>query len=89
MSMYGANPEQLAGLGTTLNRQIDTIMQVMSAVDGALGGTTWQGPARERFADEWNGSFKQALNSLNDAFGAAGRDCIARSEELRRIMGAG
>ncbi|HYN31378.1 MAG TPA: WXG100 family type VII secretion target [Ilumatobacteraceae bacterium] len=89
MTMYGANPEQLTTLGTTLTRQIDTIAQLMSTVDGVLNGTTWQGPARERFVEDWNGSFKQALNRLNDAFGLAGRDCVARSEELRRIMGAG
>ena len=34
------------------------------------------------------GSCKQALNRLNEAFGSAGRDCVARSEELRRVMGA-
>jgi uncharacterized protein YukE len=89
MTMYGANPEQLATLGTTLTRQIDTIAQLMSTVDGVLGATTWQGPARERFVEEWNGSFKQALGRLNDAFGLAGRDCVARSEELRRVMGVG
>ena len=89
MTMYGANPEQLTHLGTTLNRQIDTIEQLMSTVDGVVNATTWQGPARERFVEDWNGSFKQALNRLTDAFGLAGRDCIARSEELRRIMGAG
>ncbi len=89
MTMYGANPEQLTTLGTTLTRQIDTIAQVMSTVDGVLAGTTWQGPARERFVEDWNGSFKQALGKLNDAFGLAGRDCVARSEELRRIMGVG
>jgi uncharacterized protein YukE len=88
MSMYGANPEQLTHLGSTLNRQIDAITSVMSSVDGVLGGTTWQGPARERFVEEWNGSFKQALHKLNEAFGMAGRDCIARSDELRRVMGA-
>ncbi len=87
MSMYGANPEQLANLGRTLNNQIDAINQLMSTVDGVLSGTTWQGPARERFGEEWNGSFKQALGRLNEAFGAAGRDCITRSEELQRVMG--
>ena len=87
MTMYGANPEQLTHLGTTLTRQIDAIVQVMATVDGVLAGTTWQGPARERFVEDWNGSFKQALGRLNDAFGLAGRDCVARSEELRRIMG--
>jgi uncharacterized protein YukE len=88
MSMYGANPEQLAHLGRTLTRQIETIEQLTAAVDGVLAGTTWQGPARERFGQDWNGSFKQALARLNEAFGAAGRDCISRSEELQRIMGA-
>ena len=50
MTMYGANPEQLTNLGSTLNRQIDTITQVMSTVDGVLNGTAWTGPARESLA---------------------------------------
>jgi uncharacterized protein YukE len=88
MSMYGANPDELTSLGNTLSRQIDTITQVMSIVDSALNGTTWQGPARERFAGEWSGSFKQALGKLNEAFGLAGRDCVVRADELRRVMGS-
>jgi len=86
---YGANPEQLANLGTTMTRQVDAIAQVMGTVDGVLNSTTWTGPARDRFVEEWNASFKGALNKLNEAFGLAGRDCVARSEELRRIMGVG
>ena len=88
MSMYGANPDELTNLGNTLSRQIDAITQVMSVVDGCLNGTTWQGPARERFTGEWNGTFKQALGKLNEAFGLAGRDCAVRSDELRRVMGS-
>ena len=87
MTMYGADPEQLATLGRTLSRQIDTIHQLMGQVDGVLGGTTWQGPARQRFEQDWQGSFKQALGRLNEAFDAAGRDCVARSQELQRVMG--
>ncbi len=86
---YGANCEQLTNLGNTLSRQIDAITQVMSTVDGVLNGTTWTGPARDRFVEDWNGGFKQALNKLNDAFGLAGRECVVRSDELRRLMGAG
>lgn len=88
MTMYGADPDQLSTLGSTLSRQIDVLGQLMSNVDAALDGTVWQGPARERFAEEWNGSFKLALGRLNEAFGAAGRDCITRADELRRVMGA-
>jgi uncharacterized protein YukE len=89
MLMYGANPEQLTNLGTTLTRQIDAITQMMTTVDGVLNGTTWQGPARDRFVEDWNGSFKQALNRLTEAFDTAGRACITRSDELRRLMGTG
>lgn len=87
MSMYGANPEQLAGLGKTLTGQIESIDAMISTVDGALSGTTWQGPARDRFGQEWNESFKLALDRLKEAFGTAGADCVARSDELLRIMG--
>ena len=44
MSMYGANPEQLATLGRTLTNQIEAINQLMSTVDGVLNGTAWTGP---------------------------------------------
>jgi hypothetical protein len=86
--MYGADPDQLQTLGTTLRRQIDVISGVSSQVSSLLGSTTWQGPAHDRFAGEWDGAFKDALNRLNQAFEAAGRDCMARAEELRRVMGA-
>ncbi|MGK0273719.1 MAG: hypothetical protein ACI9N0_000087 [Ilumatobacter sp.] len=89
MTMYGANPEQLSNLGTSLTRQIESINQVMTTVDGVINGTTWQGPARDRFVEDWNTSFKSALGKLNDAFGMAGKDCSARADELRRVMGVG
>jgi uncharacterized protein YukE len=87
MVMYGANPEQLAQLGQNLKRQIDTINSVVSTVSGALAGTTWEGPARQRFEQDWNGTFRSALTRLNEAFGAAGQDCIRRAEELQAVMG--
>ena len=88
VTIYGANPEQLTQLGQTLSAQIDVLHQLVSTVDRTVNSTTWQGPARQRFEQDWSGSFKQALIRLEEAFGAAGRDCVARAEELRRIMGA-
>ena len=87
MSMYGANPEQLESLGTTLSRQVAGIDAVTAAVTSALAGTTWTGPARDRFEEEWRSSFRGALDRLNQAFEAAGQDCRARAQELRRVMG--
>jgi uncharacterized protein YukE len=87
MAMYGANPEQLTQLGQSLKRQIDTINSVMSTVGSALAGTTWEGPARQRFEQDWNGTFRTALTRLNEAFGAAGQDCVRRAQELQAVMG--
>lgn len=88
MTMYGANPEQLAALGRTLKQQMAAIDAVSTAVTSVLQGTTWVGPARDRFEGDWNASFRGALNRLNEAFDAAGTDCVARSQELERVMGA-
>jgi hypothetical protein len=88
MSMFGANPEQLAALGRQLQRQIDSIEAITSTVTSALSGTTWVGPARDRFEQEWSGTFRTALARLGEAFDAAGRDCVLRSTELQRVMGA-
>jgi hypothetical protein len=59
----------------------------MSSVSSMLSGTNWTGPARDRFEQDWNTSFRTALGKLNQAFDAAGRDCIARSNDLIRVMG--
>ena len=87
MGMYGANPEQLNGLGRSMKQQRTAIDGVIGAVNSALAGTVWEGPARQQFESEWNTTFKNALNRLNEAFEVAGSDCINRSSELQRVMG--
>ena len=88
MSMYGANPEQLNGLGRSMKQQRAAIDGVIGAVSSALAGTVWEGPARQQFEGYWNTTFKNALNRLNEAFEVAGTDCINRSADLQRVMGA-
>jgi hypothetical protein len=61
---------------------------VLSTVASTLGGTTWVGPAREQFESDWNTTFRNALSRLNEAFERAGSDCINRSNDLQRVMGA-
>ena len=57
-------------------------------VTSVLGGTTWVGPARQQFEDDWNLTFRTALDRLKSAFDAAGADCIRRSNDLALVMGA-
>jgi uncharacterized protein YukE len=88
MTMFGANPEQLAALGRNLQRQEDSINSVLTTVSSTLAGTSWTGPARDQFESDWNTTFRTALTRLNEAFEAAGKDCINRSDDLQRVMGA-
>ena len=85
--MYGADVGQLTALGNNLTRQIDVIDQIIGTVDGAINGTAWTGPARDRFVEEWNVSFKGALGRLSEAFGTVGRDCTLRAQQLDQLMG--
>ena len=89
MTLYGANPEQLEQLGTTLRAQIQAIDAVISTVTSTLTNTTWSGPARDRFQSDWDGSFRSALTQLNAAFDVAGGDCVMRASNLRSVMGVG
>jgi hypothetical protein len=88
MTMFGANPDQLAALGRNLQLQMESINGVLSTVSSTLAGTDWVGPARDQFEGDWNSTFRTALTRLNEAFDAAGRDCISRSRDLARVMGA-
>ena len=86
MSEMGADDQQLTQLGSTLKHQPDAINQIISTVTSALGNTVWKGPARTQFEQDWEHSFKGALGRLNEAFVAAGTDCIKRSEALVQAM---
>jgi hypothetical protein len=85
--MYGADPEQLTALGAKLIAQNEPIVGIQSVVLTTLAGTTWQGPARDKFEADWNDQFNPALNALQDAFTAAGNECTQRASSLAEVMG--
>ena len=90
MTMYGANPEQLATLGRTLTQPDRGHQPADRRPSTACSNGTDLVRARPATASsqDWNGSFKQALNRLNEAFGAAGHDCVSRARpSSMRVMG--
>jgi hypothetical protein len=84
---YGAVPEQLTALGNTLKNQVGPIDSVISTVTSVLAGTSWDGPARDQFEEEWNNTFRATLGRLKEAFEAAGNGCVTRSAQLATLMG--
>jgi uncharacterized protein YukE len=85
---HGANPEELTALGNTLKQQINPIETLVSTVTSVLSGTSWDGPARRQFEEDWNTTFRTALERLKSAFDAAGADCVRRATDLAMVMGA-
>jgi uncharacterized protein YukE len=88
-NVWGADIAQLHALGTKLKSQIEVIDTLIGTVTGALASTTWTGPARDRFEQDWHGSFQSALGNLKEAFDAAGTECQNRSTGLAEVMGLG
>jgi uncharacterized protein YukE len=89
MTRMGADTEQLHALGAKLKAQMEVIDTLTTTVNGALASTTWEGPARQRFEQDWHSSFAQALGNLKEAFDAAGTECQSRAAALAQAMGLG
>ena len=84
--LIGGDVDQLHQLGDQLKLKRGDIEQIVTAVRGALGGTVWQGAARERFESEWRSSFEPALARMQEAFDAAGTECKSRAAALHAAM---
>jgi len=86
---HAANPDELEGLGSTLDGQIEIVNKIIKDVDSPLNSIVWTGPAKDAFKTEWDTNFKGALGKLNEAFAAAGKDCKDRAMGVRAVLGTG
>lgn len=85
--LIGGDVEQLQLLGDNLQLKQGNIDEIITAVQNALANTVWQGPAHDRFENDWYSSFAPALGRLKEAFSAAGQECKSRSAALQQAMG--
>jgi hypothetical protein len=82
MSQMGADLEQLAALRATFAQQGHALEEVANAVRTQLGGTTWHGPAADRFRSAWTSDFEPSLRRLQAALQEAGVEVARRREAL-------
>ena len=87
MSQMGGDLEQLANLRASLLQQSQVIEQLTATVRGQLGGTTWHGPAAERFRGAWASEFEPSLRRLQAALQEAGNEVGRRREALIQAGG--
>lgn len=83
MVRIGATPEQLTELKSVFDRQSDAVEQLTSTVTSKLNAVDWQGPARDRFVQMWEGEFKTALRRLQSELQAAGREAHETGQRIR------
>jgi len=85
--LIGGDVDQLQRLGNDLQLKQGNIDEIMTAVRSALANTVWQGPAHDRFENDWHSSFEPALGRMKEAFDAAGTECKSRAIALQQAMG--
>jgi hypothetical protein len=83
--MWGADPEQLKGLGAKLSAQPAVIEQIITA-GNTVNDVPWEGPAKTAFVAQW-GEFVKSLLLLHQAFTQAGAECTNRAAGLEQVMG--
>jgi len=87
MALYGAVPAELREFGLRFVAQQENVNSIQTTVVAALSGTTWTGPARDKFEAAWNDQFNVALNGLKAAFEEAGTAAIQKAGDLEVVMG--
>ena len=82
MSKIGADIPQMASLSSSFNKQSAQVDALISAINGQLGATWWEGPAATKFRDQWQSQFVPNLRSLSEALRSAGADVESRRQRI-------
>lgn len=66
-AILGGDPQQMQQLAQTFRAEAGAVEQLTARINGTLNNTVWTGPAADRFRQEWETSFRQALTRLQEA----------------------
>ena len=83
-NVWGLDVEQVRTLGTNLDREADSIDQILSKLTGVLNNTQWTGPDATAFRNDWQSSHSSALRkvsaALREVADAARRNAAAQEQ---------
>jgi WXG100 family type VII secretion target len=82
MSRIGGELEQLVTLRGTFDREAGSVDDLTRAIRSQLAGTTWEGPAADRFRQMWDAEFEPSLAKLRTALQDAALEVSRRREAL-------
>ncbi|MEI7886064.1 MAG: hypothetical protein WCJ04_01630 [Actinomycetes bacterium] len=77
MAQLGLDPEQMAALQKSLQREAGTIRTLARQLDGQLKSAWWKGTDSDRFRSEWDGTHKTQLERVSIALEDAAKKVAA------------
>jgi len=80
---WGANVEELNGLGVELTNKAGDIKTILGQLNGKLNSTNWSGPDAERFRSAWTSQHVPALNKVISELNTAGQDAKKNAAQQR------
>ncbi|UVJ39540.1 WXG100 family type VII secretion target [Arthrobacter sp. CJ23] len=81
MAIWGADVEQLRGLGGKLQAGAEVILEQRSQLNAALNATDWKGPDSDKFRDEWTSQHAGNLQKVADALREASNNVKRNAEQ--------
>ena len=87
MTQIGGSIEEMHQLRAALEREAHTVAQLASNVSSQVDGTTWTGPAADRFRAQWDGEFRPVLTQLQQALSTYSQEVARHAEGLMRAGG--
>ena len=83
MARIGGELEQLVTLRGVFDRESGSVEELTRTIRGQLAGTTWEGPAADRFRQMWDSEFEPNLSKLRTALQDAALEVSRRREALQ------
>lgn len=66
-NVWGLDVQQVRDLATNLDREADSIDQILSKLTGVLNNTQWTGPDATQFRNDWQSSHTASLRKVGQA----------------------
>ena len=83
MARIGGELEQLVTLRGVFERESGTVDELTRTIRGQLAGTSWEGPAADRFRQMWDSEFEPNLSKLRTALQDAALEVSRRRDALQ------
>jgi uncharacterized protein YukE len=85
VARLGGTVEDLQRLKGQLATEAQHVAELQARLTGIVGNTDFEGPWADRFRQDWNGQYKQALNNLSQVLNELGSEVQRRTDALINV----